>query len=255
MIKNSCIYVGNVIHKRFKPKEHFFKYRVFSLLLDLSEINLIQKKISFFSYNRFNLISFFDKDHGNRDGSNLKDWVIKNIQKYNIETKNIRIKLLCYPRILGYVFNPLSVFFIYNEYSSLVAILYEVKNTFGEQHTYVFKTENQLKIIENKCQKKFFVSPFMDLDSTYYFKILYPEDTLSVVVDQRDNLGKLLFASQDGKRINLSARNLLFSYLKHPLMTFKIISAIHFEALRLWIKGIKIVKKKIKIKNNITIEN
>ena len=255
MIKNSCIYVGNVIHKRFKPKEHFFKYRVFSLLLDLSEINLIQKKISFFSYNRFNLISFFDKDHGNRDGSNLKDWVIKNIQKCNIETKNIRIKLLCYPRILGYVFNPLSVFFIYNEDSSLVAILYEVKNTFGEQHTYVFKTKNELKLIENKCQKKFFVSPFMDLDSTYYFKILYPEDTLSVVIDQRDNLGKLLFASQDGKRINLSSKNLLFSYLKHPLMTFKIISAIHFEALRLWIKGIKIVKKKIKIKNNITIEN
>ena len=255
MIKNSCIYVGNVIHKRFKPKEHFFKYRVFSLLLDLSEINLIQKKISFFSYNRFNLISFYDKDHGNRDGSNLKDWVIKNIQKYNIETKNIRIKLLCYPRILGYVFNPLSVFFIYNEDSSLVAILYEVKNTFGEQHTYVFKTKNELKLIENKCQKKFFVSPFMDLDSTYYFKILYPEDTLSVVIDQRDNLGKLLFASQDGKRINLSSKNLLFSYLKHPLMTFKIISAIHFEALRLWIKGIKIVKKKIKIKNNITIEN
>ena len=255
MIKNSCIYVGNVIHKRFKPKEHFFKYRVFSLLLDLSEINLIQKKISFFSYNRFNLISFFDKDHGNRDGSNLKDWVIKNIQKYNIETKNVRIKLLCYPRILGYVFNPLSVFFIYNESSSLVAILYEVKNTFGEQHTYVFKTENRSKLIENKCQKKFFVSPFMDLDSTYYFKILYPEDTLSVVIDQRDNLGKLLFASQDGKRINLSSKNLLFSYLKHPLMTFKIISAIHFEALRLWIKGIKIVKKKIKIKNNITIEN
>ena len=255
MIKNSCIYVGNVIHKRFKPKEHFFKYRVFSLLLDLSEINLIQKKISFFSYNRFNLISFFDKDHGNRDGSNLKDWVIKNIQKYNIKTKNIRIKLLCYPRILGYVFNPLSVFFIYNEDSSLVAILYEVKNTFGEQHTYVFKTKNQLKLIENKCQKKFFVSPFMDLDSTYYFKILYPEDTLSGGIDQRDNLGKLLFASQDGKRINLSSKNLLFSYLKHPLMTFKIISAIHFEALRLWIKGIKIVKKKIKIKNNITIEN
>ncbi len=160
MIKNSCIYVGNVIHKRFKPKEHFFKYRVFSLLLDLSEINLIQKKISFFSYNRFNLISFFDKDHGNRDGSNLKDWVIKNIQKYNIETKNIRIKLLCYPRILGYVFNPLSVFFIYNENFSLVAILYEVKNTFGEQHTYVFKTENRLKLIENKCQKKIFCISF-----------------------------------------------------------------------------------------------
>ena len=95
----------------------------------------------------------------------------------------------------------------------------------------------------------------MDLDSTYYFKILYPEDTLSVVIDQRDKEGKLLFASQDGKRIDLSSKNLLFLYLKHPLMTFKIISAIHFEALRLWIKGIKLIKRKIKIKNNITIEN
>ena len=80
MIKESCIYVGNVIHKRFKPKKHFFKYRVFSLLLDLSEISLISKKILFFSYNKFNLISFFDKDHGDRDGSSLKDWVIKNIK-------------------------------------------------------------------------------------------------------------------------------------------------------------------------------
>ena len=109
----------------------------------------------------------------------------------------------------------------------------------------------------NNCllQHPTYNSCLLQYQTYNYFKILYPEDTLSVVVDQRDNLGKLLFASQDGKRIKLSARNLLFSYLKHPLMTFKIISAIHFEALRLWIKGIKIVKKKIKIKNNITIEN
>ena len=255
MIKNSCIYVGNVIHKRFKPKENFFKYRVFSLLLDLSEINLIQKKISFFSYNRFNLISFFDKDHGNRDGSNLKDWVIKNIQKYNIETKNIRIKLLCYPRILGYVFNPLSVFFIYNEDSSLVAILYEVKNTFGEQHTYVFKIDIKNKQIFNNCKKKFYVSPFMDLESKYFFKVLIPNERLSVIIDQRDKEGKLLFASQDGERVKLSSKNLLISYLKHPLMTLKIISAIHYEALKLWIKGIKLVKKNLKIKNNTSYEN
>ena len=251
----SCIYNGTVIHKRFKPKIHFFSYKVFSLLIDLSELEKLDKTINFFSYNKFNLVSFFDKDHGDRDGSPLINWVKKNLKQNKVNCENIKIKLLCYPRIFGYVFNPLSVFYIYNNNDDLISILYEVKNTFGEQHTYVFKTENQLKLIENKCQKKFFVSPFMDLDSTYYFKILYPEDTLSVVIDQRDNLGKLLFASQDGKRINLSSKNLLFSYLKHPLMTFKIISAIHFEALRLWIKGIKIVKKKIKIKNNITIEN
>ncbi len=255
MIKESCIYAGNVIHKRFKPREHFFKYKVFSLFLDLSEIEQISKNIFFFSYNKFNLISFYNVDHGSRDGSNLKDWVFKNIKKHGIENSNIRIKLLCYPRILGYVFNPLSIFFIYDKNSSLVAILYEVKNTFGEQHTYVFKVKKQKKIIQNNCKKKFFVSPFMDLNSSYYFKVLYPEDTLSVVIDQRDENGKLLFASQEGKRINFSSKNLFFLYLKHPLMTLKIISAIHFEALRLWIKGIKLIKKNIKIKNNITIEN
>ena len=254
MFKESCIYSGQVIHKRFKPKLHFFKYKVFSLLIDLSEIDLISKKILFFSYNKFNLISFFDKDHGDRDGSNLKDWVIKQLEKQNINVENIKIKILCYPRILGYVFNPLSIFFVYDNNNTIIAILYEVKNTFGEQHTYIFKIKNKKGIIENNCKKKFFVSPFMDLESKYYFKILYPNNKLSVVIDQRDNHGKLLFASQDGIRSDLSSKNLIFSYLKHPLMTFKIISAIHFEALRLWSKGIKLVKKKFKIKNNLTFE-
>ena len=101
----SCIYNGAVIHKRFKPKVHFFKYRVFSLLIDLSELEKLDKTINFFSYNKFNLISFFDKDHGDRDGSLLTDWVKKNLKQNNISSENIRIKLLCYPRIFGYVFN------------------------------------------------------------------------------------------------------------------------------------------------------
>ena len=124
MIKESSIYVGKVIHKRFKPKEHFFKYKVFSLFLDLSEIKKIKEKIFFFSHNKFNLISFFDKDHGERNGSSLIDWVKKNLRSLNIDTRDVKIKLLCYPRIFGYVFNPLSIFFIYNSSSSLIAILY-----------------------------------------------------------------------------------------------------------------------------------
>ena len=184
----------------------------------------------------------------------MKQWVIKNLKDAGINNQEINIKLLCYPRIFGYVFNPLSVFFVYDKSKSLIAILYEVKNTFGEQHTYVFQINSYQNIIENNCIKKFFVSPFMDLKSEYFFKILIPGNKLSIVIDQRDSEGKLLFASQDGKRCELTSKNLLFSYLKHPLMTFKIISAIHFEALRLWLKGIKLVKKKIKIKNNITIE-
>ena len=255
MIENSLIYNGKVIHKRFKPKEHYFKYKVFSLLIDLDELDVIKKKIRIFSYNKINILSFFDKDHGYRDGSSIKDWLIQVLQKKNISTINIKIKILCYPRIFGYVFNPLSIFFIYDADSNPIAILYEVKNTFGEQHTYVFKIDIKNKQIFNHCKKKFYVSPFMDLESKYFFKVLIPNERLSVIIDQRDKEGKLLFASQDGERVKLSSKNLLISYLKHPLMTLKIISAIHSEALKLWIKGIKLVKKNLKIKNNTSYEN
>ena len=180
MINGSCIYTGKVIHKRFKPKKHFFRYNVFSLFLDLDEIKEISNKINLFSYNKFNLISFYNKDHGDRDGSSLQDWVKKNLKLSGIKTENIKIKLLCYPRILGYVFNPLSIFFVYDKNYSLISILYEVKNTFGEQHTYVFKTNSKSKVLKNNCKKKFYVSPFMDLKSTYYFKILLPDFTMIV---------------------------------------------------------------------------
>ena len=253
MIKNSIIYNGKVIHRRFKPKEHFFKYNVFSLLIDIDELEIIVNKIKIFSYNKFNIISFFDKDHGPRDGTSVKEWVIKNLKDIGIENHKIQIKLLCYTRIFGYVFNPLSVFFIYDESSRLIAILYEVKNTFGEQHTYVFKTEDE-KVIINDCSKKFHVSPFIEMECHYYFRVLKPSDKISVIIDQKDKDGKLLYASQDGKAAKLNEKNLLTSYISHPLMTFKIIAAIHYEALKLWLKGIKIIKRKLKIKNNLSIE-
>ena len=255
MINYSCIYIVNVIHKRFKPKKHFFKYSVFSLFLDLDEINELDEKILFFSYNKFNILSFFDKDHGYRDGSSIKDWLIHVLKKKNNSIIDIKNKILCYARIFGDVFNPLIIFFIYDKDSNPIAILYEVKNTFGEQHTYVFKIDIKNKQILNNCKKKFYVSPFMDLESKYFFKVLIPNERLSVIIDQRDKEGKLLFASQDGERVKLSSKNLLISYLKHPLMTLKIISAIHYEALKLWMKGIKLVKKNLKIKNNTSYEN
>ena len=198
MIKESSIYIGNVIHKRFKPKVHFFKYKVFSTLLDLSEINLLDKSLKIFSYNKFNIISFYDVDHGPRDGTSIKEWVIKNLIDNQINTEEIKIKLLCYPRIFGYVFNPLSVFFIYNKNSELISILYEVKNTFGEQHTYIFKINENDNLIKNTCKKKFHVSPFIEMNCTYFFKILKPDNKISLIIDQYDDEGKLLYASQDG---------------------------------------------------------
>ncbi len=255
MIKNSFIYTGNVVHKRFKPKIHFFKYKVFSLLIDLSEIHLLDKELKIFSYNKFNIISFYDKDHGARDGSSVENWVKNNLKKNNINTNEIQIKLLCYPRIFGYVFNPLSVFYIYDKNSNLISILYEVKNTFGEQHTYIFKTNINNNLIQHMCKKKFHVSPFIEMDCVYFFRLLKPGNKISVIIDQNDKDGKILYASQDGVKSEITNSNMTKSYLKHPLMTFKIILAIHFEAFKLWSKGIKFIKKRLKIKNNITAEN
>ena len=252
---NSSIYNGTVIHKRFKPKSHFFKYSVFSLLIDLADLEQLDKDIKFFSFNNFNLISFFERDHGDRDGSSLIEWVKRNLEENEINSEDIRIKLLCYPRIFGYVFNPLSVFFIYNKSEKLISILYEVKNTFGEQHTYIFKVQDDLKLFQHNCSKKFHVSPFIEMDCNYFFRILKPGERISVIIDQYQKNEKILYASQDGNRVDFNSKELLKSYLKHPLMTFKIISAIHFEAFKLWTKGIKFIKRKLKIKNNITYES
>jgi len=255
MTKNSFIYTGTVIHKRFKPTVHSFNYKVFSLLIDLSELDLLDKNLKLFSYNKFNIISFYNKDHGPRDGSSLKNWVIDNLEKNQIKTNGIQIKLLCYPRIFGYVFNPLSVFYVYDKNKDLISILYEVKNTFGEQHTYVFKSKKDQNLIQHVCKKKFHVSPFIEMNCVYFFRLLKPGNKISVIIDQNDKEGKILYASQDGVKSELNNNTLIKTYLKHPLMTFKIILAIHFEAFKLWTKGIKYIRKKIKIKNNITIEN
>tara|TARA_B100001093_G_scaffold187866_1_gene180421 strand:- start:1443 stop:2219 length:777 start_codon:yes stop_codon:yes gene_type:complete len=253
MLKSSKIYVGKVIHRRFKPKNHYFKYRVFSLLIDLDDLNEIDNKIKLFSYNKFNIISFFDKDHGDRDGTSLKNWVKKKLENIGVDNKEIKIKLFCYPRILGYVFNPLSVFFIYDKNDKIISIFYEVKNTFGEQHTYIFKAEDN-ETLRNGCVKKFHVSPFIDMECNYKFRVNKPSDKISVIIDQSDKDGKLLFASQDGTAKEFSNKNLFVSYIFHPLMTFKVIVAIHYEAFKLWLKGIKFIKKKINIKNNSSVE-
>ena len=163
--------------------------------------------------------------------------------------------MLCYPRFFGYVFNPLSIFYCYDVNLKLKAILYEVKNTFNEQHTYVFSASPSSNLILHTCDKKFYVSPFIQMKTFYNFRLLNPGKILNIFIKQSDSEGTLLTACQVGKKIEMSSRNLLFQFLKHPLMSFKVILAIHFEALRLWIKGVKLVKRKIKIKNNVSIEN
>ncbi len=249
---NSCIYNGEVTHTRFKPVRHFLKYKTFSLLVDLDEIDHLDNSIGIFSYNKFNVFSFYDKDHGERDGSNLKDWVLANIDKFNIQGDINKIKILCYPRIFGYVFNPLSIFYCY-ENEKLKAIFYEVKNTFNEQHTYIFKIKDNEKISQ-KCKKKFYVSPFMDMETFYNFKLQNPNEKLSVFIKQTDTEGTILTATQTGEKKEFSFKQLAINFLIYPLMTIKIIGSIHYEALLLWKKGAIFRKRDIKLKNNLSYE-
>ena len=249
---NSCIYNGTVKHQRFKPIKHSLNYKTFSLLVDLDEIESLAKDISIFSLNKFNIFSFYDLDHGERDGSSLKDWVLKNIKKFNISDNITKIKLLCYPRIFGYVFNPLSIFYCYQN-NDLKAIFYEVKNTFNEQHTYIFKIKDNEKI-EQKCKKKFYVSPFMDMETYYNFKLLNPKEKLSIFIKQTDGEETVLTATQTGDKKEFSFKQLLINFFKYPLITIKIISSIHYEAFFLWKKGAVYRKRDNKILNNLSYE-
>ena len=249
---NSCIYNGEVNHTRFKPVKHFLNYKTFSLFIDLDEIEQLDKSISIFSHNKFNIFSFYNKDHGDRDGNCLKKWVISNLQKYKIEGNISKIKILCYPRIFGYVFNPLSIFYCY-ENDKLKSIFYEVKNTFNEQHTYIFKIKDGEEI-KQKCKKKFYVSPFMDMETFYNFKLIDPNQKLSVMIKQTDAEGTVLTATQTGDKKEFNFKQLLINFFKYPLMTLKIISSIHFEALLLWKKGAIFRKRDKKVFNNLSYE-
>ena len=249
---NSCIYNGEVNHTRFKPVKHFLNYKTFSLFIDLDEIQQLDKSISIFSHNKFNIFSFYNKDHGERDGNCLKKWVISNLKKYKIEGNISKIKILCYPRIFGYVFNPLSIFYCY-ENEKLKSIFYEVKNTFNEQHTYIFKIKDGEEI-KQKCKKKFYVSPFMDMETFYNFKLIDPNQRLSVMIKQTDAEGTVLTATQTGDKKEFNFKQLLINFFRYPLMTLKIISSIHFEALLLWKKGAIYRKRDKKVFNNLSYE-
>ncbi len=249
---NSCIYNGYVSHTRFKPIKHSLKYNTFSLFIDLDEIENLSKNNFIFSFNRFNIFSFFNKDHGDRDGLCLKNWVLNKLKKFDINKDVNNIKLLCYPRIFGYVFNPLSIFYCY-ENTNLRAVMYEVKNTFNEQHTYIFKVKSD-NIISQSCKKKFYVSPFMDMETQYKFELLNPDENLSVLIKQSDKDGIVLTAVQKGVKKEFNMKQLLINFVFYPLMTLKIIGAIHYEALRLWKKGAKYRSRDNKIKNNFSYE-
>ncbi len=235
------IYVGKVMHGRLKPFGHRFIYRVFSLFLDIDRLDETARRLRLISYNRWNLFSFHDKDHGPRDGSPLRPHIDRLWQKTGCERPH-RVFLLTFPRILGYVFNPLSVYFCYGRGGALTGLVYEVRNTFGGMHAYVMpvrpEDEKAAKIAHGQ-DKRFYVSPFIDMPMTYHFRLSPPGEKLHMRIHEVDAEGPVFSAIQNGVRRPLEDMTLLRLFFTHPLMTLKVIAGIHVEALQLVLKGAK----------------
>jgi len=243
MVETGCaLYEGQVMHHRLQPVNHRFVYRVFSCLIDLDELPLINR-LKLFSVNAFNLFSFYERDHGDGKG-NLVAQVRRRLADCGYASAGHRVRLLCYPRILGYVFNPLSVYFCYNADQKLEVILYEVNNTFGSTHTYLLPVENEDKVVHQDCGKLLYVSPFMPMDAAYEFYIKPPGERVSLTINQtmqkQDDRQAMFNACFNGQRRPLRDGQLLRLFFKYPMMTLKIMGGIHWEALKLWRKKLPI---------------
>ena len=244
------LYRGRVMHMRLKPITHRFNYDVFTILVDLNRLSDVNKATWLFGVNRRAIMSFWEKDHGakhHEDASQshgtLLGYVTNLLKNTHLDVENINVKLLCYPRILGYVFNPISVYYIYNKQGALSALIYEVRNTFGEMHTYVAPIlEGELSVagVRQERDKLFYVSPFMDMNLRYHFRMRPPQDDVALRILETDETGPILSASFFGRHKSATTKNVLFALLALPLMPVKVLMGIHYEALRLWIKGVKL---------------
>jgi DUF1365 family protein len=245
-IDAAALYLGEVMHARLKPVGHRFKYRVMSLLIDLDRLDAADRQTPLFGVNRAALYSFNEADHGHRDGSSLRTYAQGRATEHGIDLTGGRVMLLCYPRLLGYTFNPLSVYFCYRVDGGLALIIYEVRNTFGDIHAYALPVnpdEVSHAGIRQQQDKLFYVSPFVEMAMRYHFRISPPADSVQLRILEIDHEGPLLAATFKDHRRALNTEELLRSFCALPLVTLKIVAAIHWEALRLWLKGVRLVPR------------
>ena len=238
-------YLGTIFHKRFWPKVHQLSYQVFTLFVDLDHLQEVTENNCFFSLNRFNLLSFWEKDFGPRNNKliiPLKEKMKTLLDDNGVKKKTIsKIYVLTYPRVLGFAFNPLTVFYCYDHNKNPKALVYEVRNTFGERHNYIFKVPEGGKIEEiHQGEKCFHVSPFFDCKGTYVFKVNSPARQSKVSIEYSFENKKRLLAVFTGKRHSISDKQILILTFKYPFMTFKVVGGILFEAFLLWMKGLPI---------------
>lgn len=237
-----ALYVGDVVHKRARPKRHSLRYRVFSMLVDLDQLEALDKRLRFFSLDRFNLISLVTSDFGPRDGTSIAAFIRNKAAAagvYDIA----HIRMLAYPRLLGFAFNPITVYFCDDAAGVTRFLAYEVSNTFGEHHFYEAAIDAAAPQIQHDAKKAFFVSPFNTLEGSYRFSIRAPLEHVFVGITLSTEEGGILTAYFEGERRDLTDAGLLKLLLAYPFMTAKVVLGIHWEALLLLLKGLPLTLK------------
>ena len=241
----AALYVGDIMHQRLKPFGHRFRYRVFSLLVDLDRLEAADRLSALFSVNGRNLVSFHENDHADTANTPLRAYADRLLAEAGLN-RTARILLVCYPRILGYVFNPISVYYAYGGDGALVAMIYEVRNTFGERHSYVCPlSDGEMSEggLRQSCDKLFHVSPFIGIAARYHFRMLPPGAEIRWRILETDGEGPLLAATFSGRRLQLTSAALLRLTALIPFLPFKIVAGIHWEALKLWLKGARYISR------------
>ena len=239
----AALYIGDVMHARLKPVGHRFRYRVMSMVIDLDRLHEAGEQSWLFRVNRRGFYSFHESDHGPRDGTPIRPYIEAVLAQNGVDLTDGRVVLLCYPRLFGYVFNPLSIYYCYDRTGTLAALVYEVRNTFGELHSYVRPVapgEVTSAGVRQEEEKAFYVSPFIAMAMRYHFRLTEPGEHVKIRILETDAEGPLLAAAFSGRRRALTTSNLFWMLVRLPFMTAKVIGGIHWEALQLWLKGLTI---------------
>lgn len=262
-MSGSALYRGAVVHLRLRPARHRLHYRLFSLLLDLDELPQLHARLKLLSVNRPNVLAFHEADHGDGSAPRLKAQVEGWLRAAGMPVGG-RVRLLCMPRLLGYAFNPLSIYFCDAPDGRLQAIVHEVNSTFGERHFYLLPVSHRQageaqagRALEHRCAKEMHVSPFIGMAAEYGFRIRPPvaqdEQAVHIGVDVHEAAGPLLHAAYVARRHDLTDAGLARALLLHPLLTLKVIAAIHWEALRLWRKRVPLQPRPARAHDPLTI--
>jgi DUF1365 family protein len=244
MVTDAGLFVGTLRHRRFTPVPHEFTYSTLMAWLDVDRLAELMRASPFTSYNRWNVASFDDRDHlGDLPGS-LRQRLAADAARHGIDLPEGRILLLGHLRHFGYVFNPLSLFYVFDDTDQLRCVLAEVRNTFGGTHRHWLRPDGQAAVFRATTDKSLYVSPFMPVDAAYEFTLALPVDRLGVHI-RVTRAGSALFdATLSLERRPWTAAEIHRQLLRHPLMTARVMAAIHWQALRLWWKGVPLVARR-----------